>query len=262
MEDIIPEIKREYIMSLLEQGKRIDDRGFDDYRDISIETDFIEKAEGSARVKFGKTQIVVGVKLTLGAPFSDMPNSGVLTTNVELVPIASPSFELGPPGEDSVEIARVVDRVIRESDCIDIGKLCLKEGEKVWIVFVDIHVLDYGGNLFDAAALGSIAALMTTTFPAVDENGTVDYKTKTDEKLPVVGKPVEVTFVKLGDYILVDPCLDEEEVLSARLTIGYNSNGNVVAMQKGGSGTFTQKEIVELVNRGREKAEELRTFLE
>ncbi len=262
MEDIIPEIKKEYILELLEQGQRIDGRGFNDYREISITRDVIEKAEGSAVVKMGKTQVMVGVKLTLGEPFPDMPNSGVLTTNAELVPIASPSFEPGPPDENSIELARVVDRVIRESQCIDMEKLCIKEGEQVWVVFVDIHVLDYDGNLFDASALGAIAALLDTRFPAVDENGTVDYKTKTDEKLPVVDKPIEVTFAKIGDYIILDPCLEEEEVLNARLTIGYNSKGDVVAMQKGGSGTFTQEEIIELVKRGREKAEELRGLLE
>ncbi len=262
MEDIIPEIKKEHILELLEQNKRIDGRGFNNYRDISIETGLIEKAEGSALVKLGKTQVMVGVKLSLGEPFPDTPNSGVLTTNAELVPIASPAFEPGPPDEDTIELARVVDRAIRESGCIDMEKLCIEEGEKVWVVFIDVHVLDYDGNLFDASTLGAVAALLNARFPALDENGNIDYKTKTDEKLPVVDKPVEVTFAKIGKHIVVDPCLEEEEVLDARLTVGYSQNGNIVAMQKGGSGSFTQEEIVELVKRGREKAAWLRGFLE
>ena len=39
-------------------------------------------------------------------------------------------------------------------------------------------------------------------------------------------------------------------------------DGHEINAVNGLSGTFTQKEIIELVNRGREKAEELRTFLE
>ena len=72
----------------------------------------IEKAEGSARVLLGKTEVLVGVKVETGEPFPDTPNEGVLTVNAELVPIASPNFEAGPPNEDSIELARVVDRGI------------------------------------------------------------------------------------------------------------------------------------------------------
>jgi len=264
MEEIIPEIKKEHILELLEKGQRVDGRDFDGYREIKLDTGMIQKAEGSAEVKMGKTRVMVGVKMTLGTPFPDMPDSGVLTTNTELGPIASPEFELGPPDEDSIELARVVDRAIRESECIDLEKLCIEEGEKAWVVFVDIHVLDYDGNLFDASSLGAIAALRNSYIPALDkEKETVDYDNRTDEKLPLVDTPISVTYAKIGDYIVLDTTLEEEEALDARLTIGYNEKGAIVSMQKGGgSGTFTKEEIVDLVKRGREKAQELRGLLE
>lgn len=264
MEVIIPEIKKEHILELLGQKKRLDERDFDSYRKISLKTGIIEKAEGSAEVRMGKTRVMVGVKLILGTPFPDMPDSGVLTTNAELGPIASPEFELGPPDEDTIELARVVDRAIRESECIELEKLCLEEGEKVWVVFVDIHVLDYDGNLFDASSLGAIAALKTSYLPALKEDGeTVDYENRTEEKLPVIDTPISVTYTKIGEHILLDPSLEEEEVLDARFTVGYNEKGEVVSMQKGGgTGTFSQEEIVDLVRRGREKAEELRGLME
>ncbi|NOZ58987.1 MAG: exosome complex protein Rrp42 [Euryarchaeota archaeon] len=258
--EIIADVKRDHILNLLNSGRRIDGRGFDEYREVSVEVGINQRAEGSALVKLGRTQVMVGVKLAVGEPFPDMPDSGVLTTNAELIPLASPSFERGPPDEDTVELARVVDRAIRESQCIDLEKLCISEGELVWIVFIDLHPLDYDGNLFDACTLGAIAALKNAVFPKL-EDGRVDYKTKTEEKLPIVDTPVEVTFAKIGDHILVDPCLEEEEVLDARLTIGYNEKGEIVAMQKGGSGTFTQEEILDIVRRGREKAEFLRKHL-
>ncbi|MEK7831904.1 MAG: hypothetical protein AAB401_12500, partial [Acidobacteriota bacterium] len=46
-----------------------------------------------------------------------------------------------------IELARVVDRGLRESHCIDLDKLVIKPGEKVFTVFVDIHILDHQGNL-------------------------------------------------------------------------------------------------------------------
>ncbi len=260
MDDIIVDIKRDYILSLLSQGKRQDDRGFDDYRPITLETGAADKADGSALVKIGSTQVMVGVKMKIGEPFSDMPASGVLMTNTELIPLASPSFEKGPPGENSVELSRVVDRGIRESQCIDLSKLCITEGEKVWMVFVDIHVLDYDGNLFDASSLGSIAALLDTRIPKV-EDGRVIYGELTKEKLPVMDKPVETTYAKIGNSIILDPCLEEELVMDSRLTVATTEKGEICAMQKGGSGTFTRDEILDIVSKSRKKCKELRKYL-
>ncbi len=260
MYDLIAEIKRDNIIQTLKAGKRVDNRGFDEYRPIAVEVGVGEKAEGSAIVQIGKTRVMAGVKLAIGEPFPDMPNSGVLTTNAELRPLASPTFEKGPPGEDTIELARVVDRGIRESECIDLEKLCRVEGEEVWIVFIDLHILDYDGNLFDACELGAISALVDTRLPKV-EDGMIIYKEKTDERLPIKDLPVETTFAKIGDNIVVDPILDEEQVMDARLTVAYTKKGDICAMQKGGVGTFTEKEILEVIDRGLEKSKELRKHI-
>ncbi|HHH80294.1 MAG TPA: RNA-binding protein, partial [Thermoplasmatales archaeon] len=115
---LISSIKKDYLNKLAEQKKRIDGRAFDEYRKISIETNIVRKAEGSARVKIGNTQVLAGIKMDVGEPYSDSPESGVLTTSAELIPMASPDFEAGPPREDAIELARVVDRGIRESEVI------------------------------------------------------------------------------------------------------------------------------------------------
>ncbi|MDP6612613.1 MAG: exosome complex protein Rrp42 [Candidatus Hydrothermarchaeota archaeon] len=260
MEDIIADIKKDYIVNLLDQGKRQDDRGFDDYRPIAIETGASNKADGSALIKIGSNQVMVGVKMKIGEPFADMPASGVLMTNTELRPLASPSFEKGPPSEDSVELSRVVDRGIRESKCIDLDKLCIVEGEKVWMVFIDIHALDYKGNLFDAASLGCIAALLDTHIPTV-EDGRVIYGELTKKKLPIMDKPVETTYAKIGNNIILDPRLDEELVMDSRLTVATTEKGEICAMQKGGNGTFTQGEILDIISKSKKKGKELRKYL-
>ncbi|RLG59308.1 MAG: RNA-binding protein [Candidatus Hydrothermarchaeota archaeon] len=258
--DVIAEVKRDYIISLLQQGERIDGRKFYEYRNISVETGKFEKAEGSALVKIGNTQVLVGVKLGIGEPYPDSPDMGVLTTSAELVPLASPTFEPGPPDENAIELARVVDRGIRESECIDFEKLCIVEGEKVWIVFVDIHVLDYDGNLFDASSLGAIAALLNAKFPKLEDDRII-YSEKTNQGLPIIEKPIETTFAKINNKIVLDPNLDEELVMDARLTIATTEKGEYCALQKGGSGTFSQEEILEIIDVSIEKSKELRKFL-
>jgi exosome complex component RRP42 len=259
MLEVIAEIKRDHIKKLLESGKRQDGRGLDDFRKIEFQRDVYANADGSAQISMGGTQVAAGVKLILGEPFPDMPNMGVLTTSAELVPLASPTFESGPPRPPAIEVARVVDRGIRESGCIDVEKLCIAEGERVWIVFLDIHVLDYDGNLFDASTLACVAALLNAKLPKIEDDRVV-YEEKTGP-LPITNKPISTTYAKIGGAIAVDPYLEEEQVLDARLTIATTENGNIHAMQKGGGGSFTQSEVLNIIDRGIEKAKELRKLL-
>ncbi|MDO9045128.1 MAG: RNA-binding protein, partial [Methanobacteriaceae archaeon] len=179
--NVVPEITRKSITDLINNLERPDSRALDEYREISLETGVISKAEGSARVKIGSSQIIVGTKSQLGSPFPDTPNVGVIMTNSELLPMAAPEFEPGPPDEKSVELARVTDRCIRESQMVDLEKLCLVEGKKVWMIFIDLHILDYDGNLMDAAVLGAVAALLNTRIPKatmVDDEIVIDYANK------------------------------------------------------------------------------------
>ena len=235
-------IKRDFIYNLAKSGKRQDGRDVLKYRDIKIETGLISKAEGSARVKIGNTQVIAGIKMDVGEPYPDTPESGVITTAAELIPLASPDFESGPPREDAIELARVVDRGIRESEVIELGKLCIEPNEKIWIVFIDIHIIDYDGNLFDAASLAALAAILTTKVPAKRFDLGEDYP------LPVKDPPISCTSVKFNDVILFDPSLDEELIAEARMTVATDSNGHIRAMQKGLNGSYTVEEIKKIIN--------------
>lgn len=252
MSEVIATLKRDYIYNLMVKGKRQDGRGFKDFRDIKLETNVIAKAEGSAKVTLGNTQVLVGVKLQTGTPFPDSQDEGVIITNLELNPIASPEFEPGPPREEAIEMARVVDRGIRESGAIDIKKLCITLGESVWIVFIDVHILNDDGNLIDASCLASIAALMTTMVPN-SQQGLGE-----DVPLPMKELPVGITLAKIGSKLMIDPSLDEEAVCETKLTVVSSSDGSVAGMQKMGSVPFTEAEVLEAIDMAREKAAELR----
>lgn len=254
-------VKQKQIAQLIAKGKRLDGRGLNDYREIKVEQGIIERAEGSARVLLGKTEVMVGVKIETGEPFPDTPNEGVLTVNAELVPLASPTFEPGPPDENSIELARVVDRGIRESKAIDLEKLCITPGKKVFVIFVDIYVLNHDGNLVDASALAALAALLNTKmFNYEIENGEIKIKPGYSP-LSVRRHPVAVTFAKINDKLVVDPWLEEEQIMDARLTITTDDDGNICAVQKGGSGYFTPKQVFEAAQIAKEKAAEIRKKL-
>ncbi|MDY6986009.1 MAG: exosome complex protein Rrp42 [Candidatus Thermoplasmatota archaeon] len=248
--DIISLVNRDFIKAQLKEGKRIDGRGFDDVRDLEITTGLIGTAEGSALVKLGNTKILVGVKLAVDKPFPDTPDEGILITNAELRPAASPTFEQGPPNPEAIEFARVVDRGIREGQTVDLKKLCITEGEKVWIVFLDIHVLDYDGNLFDAGNYGAVSALLNAKVPEHEGRESFD--------MPVLHTPVSCTFAKIDDSLLIDPGLEEESVADARLTVVLDEEKSIRAMQKGLEGSFKRDEIKEMIDRASRKSEEIR----
>ncbi|MCD6522314.1 MAG: exosome complex protein Rrp42 [Candidatus Diapherotrites archaeon] len=257
-ESIAWEIKSDYIHSLAQKGIRQDNRAMDEYRPIEVIPNYIPRALGSALVRLGATQVLAGVSMLVGQPYPDSPNAGVLMTGCELVPLASPTFEPGPPDENSIELARVVDRGIRESKAIDFEKLCITEGEEVWMVMLDLHVLDYDGNLFDAAELASTTALWNTRIPKYEDGQIIREEAK--EKLPISEKPIECTFAKIGNTIMVDPALEEEKALDARVTFA-TTDKILCAGQKGGSGSFTREEIDYALDMAFKKGKELRKLV-
>jgi exosome complex component RRP42 len=248
-----------YMFRLLENEERIDGRKMDEFREVKVETNIIENAEGSARVKIGKTDVIVGVKMNIGVPFSDMPNMGVLKTGAEFTPIADPDFESGPPGENATELARIVDRGVRESDSIDLEKLCLVEKEKVWEIFVDVHIINNDGNLIDAAALAAVAALKTAKIPEIEDDKII--RDKLVKKLPVLHEPVTVTISKVAGKFLFDPNKEEEEVLDTKLVVAVMEDGKVCAMQKSGIHGLTTEDLDSMIDLAVKKSKELRKFL-
>ncbi len=250
--EVISRLKKDYVYNLMLKGNREDGRSFDEFRDIVLETNVIDKAEGSAKVQFGDTQVMVGVKVQVGTPFPDSPDSGVIITSMELNPIASPNFEAGPPRENAIEMARIVDRGVRESGAIDLNKLCIASGESVWMVFIDVHVLNDGGNILNAASLGAIAALMTATVPA-ERAGHGE-----DMMMPIREMPVSVSLVKIGEEMFVDPTYGEEAVYETRITVTSNQDGSICAMQKSGSGVLSEEQLLYSVDVARERAAVIR----
>ena len=241
---VIDLLKKTQILELLEEGKRVDGRAFDEPRKLVIETNAIPHANGSARVRLGDTEVICGVKIQPDRPFPDTGDKGLFICTAELLPLSHPTVETGPPQPHVIELARVVDRGIRESHMVDVSQLVIQKDKSVIGVFADNVVVDYDGNLFDACSYASTAALLTSKTPKwnwVDDKPQLVEGGET--ALPISTIPVSVTMGRIGNHILVDPNGDEWASMDARITITSDSNGNIVALQKGGSDGFTQDQI-------------------
>lgn len=250
---IMPNLQKEKIESYLNEGKRLDGRKSDEYRDISVETGVSKNSASAVRVKFGKTEVLAGVHLSLAVPYPDSPNEGTFMTSAELHPMASQQFDIGRPGINSIELARVIDRGIRESGFIDMKKLCIKEGEKVYQVFVDIFAINDDGNILDVAGLAALIALGQARMPIYNEEEDKIEGYSETERIPLNKEALSfsMTFHKVGNAIVADVGMEEEIISKFRLTIAMGDNegeARITAMQKGNAGTISSADMENILN--------------
>ncbi len=258
---IVEHLRKQQMWDSISKGKRLDGRALDEIRPIEIEVGLIKKANGSARVKIGNSEVVAGVKVETGEPFEGLENKGALILSAEVLPTASPYIEPGPPDEETVELARVVDRGIRESEMLDLSKLALIPGEIVYVIFVDCSVINADGNLFDATSYAAVSALMNSKLPVFEIRDRKAVDTGEKQNPPLTTVPVSITAVRIGESVISDPTAEEEACMDARITITTNSDQNFAAVQKGSTGAFTVEQLKRAAATARIKGEEIRAKL-
>ncbi|KAJ8543821.1 hypothetical protein K7X08_025439 [Anisodus acutangulus] len=235
--------EKKFIESALESELRIDGRRPFDYRRVTIKCG---REDGSSEVQLGQTHVMSFVTSQLVQPYRDRPNEGTLSVFTEFSPMADPSFEVGRPSESAVELGRIIDRGLRESRAVDTESLCVVAGKWVWSIRIDLHILDNGGNLVDAANIAALAALLTFRRPECTLGGddgqeVIWHPPEVREPLPLTihHLPIAVTFAFIGDEnMVIDPTHHEEAVMGGRMSVTLNSNGEVCAVQKAGQGVM------------------------
>jgi len=170
------------LSSLASSGLRIDGRTATDWRQASIN---FPGGSGLVEVRLGSTKVVAVTTADLIQPFPDRPNEGNVNIVVNFSPIAAPNFEPGTMGERGMEIARIIDRGIRDSRALDTESLCVLAGQKVWSIRCDLHVLDAEGNILDALNLAAVTSLAHFRRPDVTVVGESVTVHSVDDRQPV-----------------------------------------------------------------------------
>jgi len=258
----IPRLQKRRVIEFLKEGKRFDGRKMDELREISVELGISENAEGSCAVKFGNTEVYAGVKMSTIEPYPDGPDEGTLSVGLELGAMADDDFDLGAPRIEAIEMARVIDRGIRESGIIDWKKLCIVEGKKVWQVSIDIYAINNDGNLFDVAALAGLIALANAKMPVYNEKTEKVEHELSDKALPLTKNKMSfnLTVYKIGDSFVLDPTREEEEIAEYRLGMALADNDGqprITAMQKGKEGGISSNDMEKILKLVEDKFPEL-----
>jgi exosome complex component RRP42 len=241
----------ERIAEYLASGKRFDGRKAEDFRDLEIDLNLSKKAEGSAKVKLGKTEVWAGVKMAIGSPYDDSPDKGNLMVTAELTPLSGSKYEYGPPKFHTIELGRLVDRGLRESGLIEFEKLCIEKGEKVWTVFVDVYSINDDGNLLDCAFIAALAALKSAKVPVYDEKEEkIDYDKESKEKFPLTKDvPMNFSVHKIEGSVFLDPSIDEETASEGRLVLAAipGKPFRICSMQKSQDMEMSLKEFSDML---------------
>lgn len=239
--------ERDFLLKAIEEKKRLDGRQTYDYRKMKITfgTDY-----GCCFVDLGKTRVMAQVSCELVTPKESRPNEGIMFFNIELSPMASPSFEQGRQSELSVKLNRQLERCLRNSKCLDTESLCVVSGEKVWQIRVDVHLLNHDGNLMDAASIAAITALCHFRRPDVAIQGDEVTVYPSDERDPIplsiYHMPISVSFAffQQGTYLLVDPCEREERVMDGLLMIAMNKHREICSIQSSGGIMLLKEQVM------------------
>lgn len=232
---------------------RLDGRSCFDIRRSIVKTGVVSNCNGSAQVQSKNCNITIGVKVEVGAPSLDELDCGLVEINVDCSANASPKFE-GRGGEElAQEIAIVLTNAIVPE--IDRKSLCISPGHKVWVVYIDVLILECGcaSQLLDLSALGIKAALQDTRVPKLiaDEEDPNDFvlSDQFEEYCPINTKdlPLLLTLTRIHDQYVADVTEEEAAAGIARLTLAFDSEGRLSYTKKSGSGSLHPDPLKEVL---------------
>ncbi|XP_068905513.1 exosome complex component RRP42 [Tenebrio molitor] len=258
------EAEKTFVLHGVEENFRIDGREREDYRPMELETNIVAHAFGSARLRLANTDVLVAVKLEVDAPFPEKPREGKLEFFVDCSANATPDFE-GRGGEDlAVEISNCLASAYKSPQVFDLTKLCILKGHKCWKIFVDILLLECGGNLYDAVSIAVKTALWDTRIPLVRsvtvDGSNIDMDVSDElhdcQKLDVSGAPIMVTVCKIGEQCIVDPNVAEEQCSVGAVVIAVSRDKFSTVLQTG-SGSLHPQTLLESLQMGQKVAHRL-----
>ncbi|CAK9295200.1 unnamed protein product [Gordionus sp. m RMFG-2023] len=245
-----------FIIKGIEKNIRIDGRTNNEYRTIYLELDNILNSHGSAQIRINNTEIMVAVKTEIMIPDILHPDEGSIEFYLECSANANPIFQGKGGDELSEEITTLLYKLYDSSAAFDKKKLGICKNEFCWKLYVEILILQYGGNIFDAVSLAVKAALHNTRIPIVEVKKDEDLQkyyielsnNSSDEfNIDVSNCPLLLTISKIGANHIIDACLEEESCSIASLIFAIIPNGNILLTKKLGNGSLNPTSIKQMI---------------
>ncbi|WP_245581152.1 ribonuclease PH [Propionicicella superfundia] len=202
-------------------GTRIDGRRPDDLRPVRITRHWLDHAEGSVLVEFGRTRVLVAASVTEGVPrWRKGSGLGWVTAEYAMLPRATNERSQrestkGRVGGRTHEISRLVGRSLRA--IIDYRAL----GENT--IVLDCDVLQADGGTRTASITGAYVALADAVSWLRDRGALVAE--------PLTGSVSAVSVGVVGGECLLDLCYEEDSTADVDLNVVLAGDGRFIEVQ-------------------------------
>ena len=200
---------------------RIDGRTPDQLRDVRITRGWLDHAEGSVLVEFGKTRVLCAASVTQGVPrWRKGSGLGWVTAEYAMLPRSTNTRSdresvKGRIGGRTHEISRLVGRSLR--GVIDYKAL----GENT--IVLDCDVLQADGGTRTAAITGAYVALADAVSWLRGKNALAGE--------PLTGSVAAVSVGIVGGVPLLDLCYEEDVTAETDMNVVMTGEGGFIEVQ-------------------------------
>lgn len=217
-------------------------------RDISIETNVLNHAEGSCVIKFGNTHVICSASFDDTVPrFLKGQNKGWVTAEYGMLPRSTNQrmrreSTSGKQGGRTLEIQRLIGRSMRAA--IDLNLL----GERQ--ILIDCDVINADGGTRTAAITGSYVALHLSIRNLMDR--------KILRKNPLTSQIAAISCGIYNGEAVVDLDYDEDSTAEVDANFVFNQRGNLIEIQgTREDGDFTTDQFLQMLNLAQDAASKL-----
>lgn len=223
-------------------------RGNTQLREIKVTPHYIEHAEGSVLIEFGKTKVICNVSFSEGVPrFLKGSGQGWLTAEYSMLPRATHDrsqreSQKGKVSGRTMEIQRLIGRCLRQA--VDLKKL----GENGFTI--DCDVIQADGGTRTASITGAYIAL------AIAIERLLKRRVLTTN--PLLGNIAAISVGSIRNTVMLDLEYSEDSMADVDMNIVMNYQGEFVEIQGTGEEcTFSRAQLNQFLEVAQEGIEEL-----
>jgi ribonuclease PH len=210
----------------------------DELRPIDVIPDFVEQAQGSVLISFGKTRVLCTATIDEGVPrWLAGTGRGWMTAEYGMLPASTGErtareARTGRQGGRTVEIQRLVGRSLRAA--YDLEKL----GE--WTIWLDCDVIQADGGTRTASITGAFVAL-ALAFERLVASGIL-------KSSPLIDTVAATSVGIVDDRALLDLAYEEDSRAEVDMNVVMTGAGRFVEIQASAEGRpFSGSEMQDLL---------------
>jgi ribonuclease PH len=216
---------------------RSDSRKNHQMRDVKVQRNFMENAEGSVLISMGKTRVICSASIEERVPpFLKDQKKGWVTAEYSMLPRSTQTRSVRESSTGRVsgrthEIQRLIGRALRS--VVDLTAL----GERT--IWIDCDVLQADGGTRTAAITGAFICLADALKYAL-RNGMID-------KTPIRDYLAAISVGVVHGKPMIDLCYSEDSVAEVDMNVVMTGSGKYVEIQGTAEGIPFSRDTLDLL---------------